>query len=139
MRVEDGFDEKGVAFRRDAAIKQAAQGALRVATKAARRVMRAKPRDAADVAVRDLAQKPAAPRPVRDAPALAVARAYDNIRPGARLDERRDSRRVVREVGVQLHEPRVAALDCVTVAIDEAPTVAARPRPPENREARVRA
>ena len=45
----------------------------------------------------------------------------------------------MREVRVELHEPRVAALKRVAVAVNEAAPVAARARPTEHGEARVRA
>src|SRR5205085_6781315 len=137
--AEDRFDQEGIAFGGDAPFEQASKRAPRVAAEAARRVVRTQPGDEADVVVCEAAERASSERPVLYAPAHAVARAYDHVRREARGDERRYRARVVREVSIQLHEPRVAALERVSVAVNEAAPVAARARAPEHREVRVRA
>src|SRR5205823_5105405 len=123
----------------DAPFEQASKRAPRVAAEAARRVVRTQPCDEADVVVCEAAERAPPERPVLYAPAHAVARAYDHVRREARGDERRYRAWVVREVSVELHEPRVAALYAQAVAVNEAAPVAACARPPEHEEARVRA
>ena len=124
-RLEEHLDEERVAVRDHAVERQARERLAPPAAEAARAVARRQPRDRADVAVRERAEKDPVQRPVHDADAVQIARADHEVvvaarprapagtpdrargrRPSGRSDRRRScAKRVLQAVDVRASEP----------------------------------
>src|SRR5439155_5070948 len=106
------------AVRHESIERQRGQGLAPPAPEAARAIVRAHPRNRADVRVGEPAQEPAAPWPVYDGAARDVSRSDDEIGVARRGDERRKAGGVVRKISVHLADDVHVLTDRVLDSID---------------------